>query len=59
MKEIETLVTIKGTPPQAIRERCGIEPGAVLVWSVERDMIQARKKPGALNDLQTHILRPQ
>ncbi len=58
MNTNETLVTIKGTTtiPQDIRRNCGIEPGAVLIWSVRNGIIQARKKPGALNAMQKHIL---
>ena len=55
----ETVVTEKGTTtiPNAIRQALGIAPGTVLEWSVEGDVIQARKKPGVLNAFQNHIRR--
>lgn len=53
----ETIVTDKGTTtiPNAIRRALGIAPGTVLEWSVHGSTIEARKKPGALNDIQKHI----
>lgn len=54
---IDTVVTGKGTTtiPQQIRRALGIAPGTVLEWSVRGDAIQARKKPGVLNELQRRI----
>jgi AbrB family looped-hinge helix DNA binding protein len=53
----ETVVTVKGTTtiPNAIRRSLGIAPGTVLEWSVHDGVIEARKKPGVLNELQKHI----
>ncbi len=53
----DTVVTEKGTTtiPQEIRRALGIAPGTVLEWSVRGDAIEARKKPGALNELQRRI----
>ena len=50
----DTIVTEKGTTtiPQEIRRALGIAPGTVLEWSVRGDAIEARKKPGVLNELQ-------
>lgn len=52
-----TVVTEKGTTtiPQEIRRALGIAPGTVLEWSVRGDAIEARKKPGVLNELQRRI----
>jgi bifunctional DNA-binding transcriptional regulator/antitoxin component of YhaV-PrlF toxin-antitoxin module len=57
MNTKETIVTQKGTTtiPEQIRRICGIEPGAVLIWSLRNGVIQARKKPGAVNAVQRHI----
>lgn len=57
MNITETVVTEKGTTtiPQEIRRSCGIEPGAVLTWSVRNGVIHAQKKDGALNTLQKHL----
>jgi bifunctional DNA-binding transcriptional regulator/antitoxin component of YhaV-PrlF toxin-antitoxin module len=57
MNTKETVVTQKGTTtiPEQIRRTCGIEPGAVLVWSLRDGVIEARKKPGSLNAVQRHI----
>ena len=54
---IDTVVTGKGTTtiPQEIRRALGIAPGTVLQWSVHGDAIEARKKPGVLNELQRRI----
>ena len=54
---IETVVTKKGTTriPKEIRRELGIVPGAVLQWSVHGQVIEARKKPGVLNEFQKHI----
>lgn len=54
---IDTVVTEKGTTtiPQEIRRALGIAPGTVLEWSVRGDALQARKKPGVLNELQRRI----
>ena len=53
----DTVVTEKGTTtiPQQIRRALGIVPGTVLEWSVRGDAIEARKKPGVLNELQRRI----
>lgn len=53
----DTVVTEKGTTtiPQEIRRTLGIAPGTVLEWSVRGDAIEARKKPGVLNELQRRI----
>ena len=53
----DTVVTEKGTTtiPREIRRTCGIGPGTVLEWSVRGDAIEARKKPGVLNELQRRI----
>jgi AbrB family looped-hinge helix DNA binding protein len=53
----DTVVTGKGTTtiPQEIRRALGIAPGTVLQWSVRGDAIEARKKPGILNELQRRI----
>jgi bifunctional DNA-binding transcriptional regulator/antitoxin component of YhaV-PrlF toxin-antitoxin module len=53
----ETRVTEKGTTtiPNAIRRALGIAPGTVLQWSIHGGVIQARKKPGVLNELQRRI----
>jgi bifunctional DNA-binding transcriptional regulator/antitoxin component of YhaV-PrlF toxin-antitoxin module len=53
----ETIVTDKGTTtiPNTIRRALGIAPGTVLEWSVQGDVIEARKKPGVLNEFQKHI----
>lgn len=52
-----TIVTGKGTTtiPNEIRRALGIAPGTVLEWSLRGDTIEARKKPGVLNELQRHI----
>jgi AbrB family looped-hinge helix DNA binding protein len=52
-----TVVTEKGTTtiPQEIRRALGIAPGTVLEWSVRGNAIEARKKPGVLNELQRRI----
>jgi AbrB family looped-hinge helix DNA binding protein len=52
-----TVVTEKGTTtiPQEIRRKLGIAPGTVLEWSVRGDAIEARKRPGVLNELQRRI----
>ena len=57
MNTKETVVTQKGTTtiPEQIRRTCGIEPGAVLVWSLRAGVIEARKKAGSLNAVQRHI----
>jgi len=57
MNTTETVLTQKGTTtiPQGIRRSCGLEPGAVLVWTLRDGVIQARKKEGALNAVQKHI----
>jgi AbrB family looped-hinge helix DNA binding protein len=54
---ISTVVTEKGTTtiPQEIRRALGIAPGTVLEWSVRGEAIEARKKPGVLNELQRRI----
>jgi len=54
---IDTVVTEKGTTtiPQEIRRALGIAPGTVLEWSIRGDALQARKKPGVLNELQRRI----
>ncbi len=54
---IDTVVTEKGTTtiPNAIRRALGIAPGTVLEWSVRGNTIEARKKAGALNELQKRI----
>lgn len=54
---IDTVVTEKGTTtiPQEIRRALGIAPGTVLEWSVRGDAIEARKKPGVLNEVQRRI----
>ena len=54
---IDTVVTEKGTTtiPQEIRRALGIAPGTVLEWSVRGEAIEARKKPGVLNELQRRI----
>ena len=54
---IDTVVTEKGTTtiPQEIRRALGIAPGTVLEWTVRGDAIEARKKPGVLNELQRRI----
>lgn len=41
--------------PQEIRRALGIAPGTVLEWSMRGDAIEARKKPGVLNELQKRI----
>jgi bifunctional DNA-binding transcriptional regulator/antitoxin component of YhaV-PrlF toxin-antitoxin module len=53
----ETVVTEKGTTtiPNAIRRALGIAAGTVLEWSTHGEVIEARKKPGALNEIQKHI----
>lgn len=53
----DTVVTEKGTTtiPRQIRRALGIAPGTVLEWSVRGDAIEARKKPGVLNELQRRI----
>jgi AbrB family looped-hinge helix DNA binding protein len=53
----DTVVTEKGTTtiPRNIRQALGIGPGTVLEWSVRGDAIEARKKPGVLNELQRRI----
>lgn len=53
----ETIVTGKGTTtiPNRIRRALGIAPGTVLEWSVQGEVIQARKKAGVLNEVQNHI----
>ena len=53
----ETIVTEKGTTtiPNAIRRALGIATGTVLEWSVQGGVIEARKKPGVLNEIQKHI----
>lgn len=53
----DTVVTGKGTTtiPTEIRRALGIAPGTVLQWSVRGDALEARKKPGALNELQKRI----
>ena len=53
----ETTVTEKDatTIPTAIRRALGIAPGTILEWSTQGQFIQARKKPGSLNDFQKHI----
>lgn len=53
----DTVVTGKGTTtiPQEIRRALGIAPGTVLEWSVRGDAIEARKKPGILNEVQRRI----
>jgi bifunctional DNA-binding transcriptional regulator/antitoxin component of YhaV-PrlF toxin-antitoxin module len=57
MKRNETVVTRNGTTtiPQDIRRSCGIEPGAVLIWTVRHGVIEARKKAGVPNVVQRHI----
>ena len=54
---IETVITEKGstTIPSAICRELGIGPGTVLQWSVRGQIIEARKKPGVLNEFQKHI----
>jgi len=54
---VDTVVTEKGTTtiPQEIRRALGIAPGTVLQWSVRGDALEARKKPGVLNELQKRI----
>ena len=58
MNTKETIVTQKGTTtiPEEIRRSCGIEKGAVLVWTLNDGVIEARKKESALNAAQRHIL---
>jgi bifunctional DNA-binding transcriptional regulator/antitoxin component of YhaV-PrlF toxin-antitoxin module len=53
----ETIVTEKGTTtiPTAIRRALGIARGTILEWSTHGQVIEARKKPGVLNDFQKHI----
>lgn len=53
----DTVVTEKGTTtiPLKIRRALGISPGTVLEWSVRGQAIEARKKPGVLNELQRRI----
>jgi bifunctional DNA-binding transcriptional regulator/antitoxin component of YhaV-PrlF toxin-antitoxin module len=53
----ETIVTEKGTTtiPTAIRRALGIAPGTILEWSMHGQVLEARKKPGALNAFQKHI----
>ena len=53
----DTIVTGKGTTtiPNEIRRALGIAPGTVLQWSVRGDAIEARKKPGMLNEMQRRI----
>ena len=53
----ETIVTEKGTTtiPNTIRRALGIAPGTVLEWSLQGDVIEARKKAGVLNQVQRHI----
>lgn len=53
----DTVVTEKGTTtiPNEIRRALGIAPGTVLEWSIRGDVIQARKKPGVLNEVQKRI----
>ena len=53
----DTVVTEKGTTtiPNEISRALGIAPGTVLQWSVRGDAIEARKKPGVLNELQRRI----
>lgn len=53
----DTVVTDKGTTtiPQEIRRALGIAPGTVLQWTLRGDAIEARKKPGVLNELQRRI----
>jgi bifunctional DNA-binding transcriptional regulator/antitoxin component of YhaV-PrlF toxin-antitoxin module len=53
----ETVVTEKGTTtiPNPIRRALGIAPGTVLQWSTHGAVIEARKKPGVLNEFQKHI----
>ena len=53
----DTIVTEKGTTtiPNEIRRALGIAPGTVLQWSLRGDAIEARKKPGTLNELQKRI----
>jgi AbrB family looped-hinge helix DNA binding protein len=55
----ETVVTVKGTTtiPNEIRRALGIAPGTVLEWSTQGNVIEARKKPGVLNEIQQHIRR--
>jgi bifunctional DNA-binding transcriptional regulator/antitoxin component of YhaV-PrlF toxin-antitoxin module len=54
---IETVVTEKGTTtiPNPIRRALGIAPGTVLQWTVHGQVVEARKKPGVLNEFQKHI----
>ena len=54
---IETVVTEKGTTtiPNPIRRALGIAPGTVLQWAVHGQVVEARKKPGVLNEFQKHI----
>lgn len=54
---IDTVVTEKGTTtiPREIRRALGIAAGTVLEWSVRGDAIEARKKPGVLNEVQRRI----
>jgi AbrB family looped-hinge helix DNA binding protein len=53
----DTVVTEKGTTtiPNEIRRALGIAPGTVLQWSRRGDVIESRKKPGTLNELQKRI----
>jgi bifunctional DNA-binding transcriptional regulator/antitoxin component of YhaV-PrlF toxin-antitoxin module len=53
----DTIVTEKGTTtiPTEIRRALGIAAGTVLQWSVRGAAIEARKKPGVLNELQKRI----
>ncbi len=53
----DTVVTDKGTTtiPNEIRRALGIAPGTVLQWAMRGDTIEARKKPGVLNELQKRI----
>jgi len=58
MNTKETVVTQKGTTtiPEPIRRACGIEPGAVLIWTSRKGVIEARKKENAPNAAQRHIM---
>jgi bifunctional DNA-binding transcriptional regulator/antitoxin component of YhaV-PrlF toxin-antitoxin module len=51
------VVTEQGTTtiPKEIRRALGIGPSTVLQWAVRGDAIEARKKPGTLNELQKRI----
>jgi bifunctional DNA-binding transcriptional regulator/antitoxin component of YhaV-PrlF toxin-antitoxin module len=55
----ETIVTEKGTTTisTAIRRALGIAPGTILEWSTHGQVIEARKKPEALNNFQKQIRR--